>query len=99
MCARRSPNLSPAPDPHQRHATHPQAPQWLVDAQAVEWLLLPVMHVAPPGGGPAGDAGALVLAPLAALSEAYEADGSRLSPTLLLSLSQHVADFSSARDL
>lgn len=70
-----------------------------MDGGAADWLLMPLMHAVAPGGGPAGDAGSLVLAPLAAVSEAYETEGGRLSPSLLAGLSQPVADFSSARDL
>lgn len=70
-----------------------------MDGAGADWLLMPLMHAVPPGDGPAADAGSLVLAPLAALSEAYEREGARLSPSLLASLSQPVADFSSARDL
>lgn len=91
-----------------------QAPQWAVDGSGVAWLLLPVMHCAINAAAAAAlaaqfgssddddaarDVGTLVLAPLDAVSEALEAEGSRLSPSLLLSISQPVANFSSAQGL
>lgn len=75
-----------------------QAPQWVLDACHQEQLLMPVVHPDPPAGA-ADDSGTLVLASLEAVSHAYEAEGSRLSPSLLLSLSREVAPFSSAREL
>lgn len=50
---------------------------------------MPVVHPDPPAGA-ADDSGTLVLASLEAVSHAYEAEGSRLSPSLLLSLSREV---------
>jgi hypothetical protein len=90
-----------------------QAPQWVVDPAGADWLLMPVMLPRPEPAAAAGDmataaaiavantapAGVLVLASLAKLSEAYEAEGSRLTPSLVLSLSEQVSTFGSARDL
>ncbi|KAL4433073.1 hypothetical protein ABPG77_006500 [Micractinium sp. CCAP 211/92] len=73
-----------------------QAPQWLIDSAGADWLLMPVVRSQPTGPGPAGS---LLLAPLAVVSEALETEGSRLSPSLLLSLGRQVADFASPRDL
>jgi hypothetical protein len=78
-----------------------------------DWLLMPVILPRPEPAAAAGDmataaaaevanaapAGVLVLASLAKLSEAYEAEGSRLTPSLVLSLSEQVSTFGSARDL
>ncbi|PRW44266.1 F-box SNE-like [Chlorella sorokiniana] len=75
-----------------------QAPQWVLNAAGEELLLMPVLHPDPPAGA-ADDSGILVLASLESVSHAYEAEGSRLSPSLLLILSREVAPFSSAREL
>jgi len=66
-----------------------QAPQWVLSAANEELLLMAVVHPDPPAGA-ADDSGTLVLASLDAVSHAYEAEGSRLSPSLLLSLSREV---------
>lgn len=81
-------NLAASPA---RHPPRPlQAPQWVLDACHQEQLLMPVVHPDPPAGA-ADDSGTLVLASLEAVSHAYEAEGSRLSPSLLLSLSREVS--------
>ena len=72
----------------------PQAPQWLVDSAGADWLLMPVMRPQPAGPGPVGS---LLLAPLAAISEALETEGSRLSPSLLLGCSRQVGSMPGAR--
>lgn len=64
-----------------------QAPQWVVDAAGADWLLLPIMHPQPADV----EAGVLVLAPLAGVAHALEAEGSRLSPSLLLNLSHQAS--------
>lgn len=67
-----------------------QAPQWLIDSAGADWLLMPVVRSQPTGPGPAGS---LLLAPLAVVSEALETEGSRLSPSLLLSLGRQVGSW------
>ena len=66
-----------------------QAPQWVLDSSGQEQLLVAVVHPDPPAGA-ADDSGTLVLASLETVSHAYEEEGSRLSPSLLLSLSREV---------
>ena len=65
-----------------------QAPQWLVDAEGTELLLLPVMHSRTRANG---EEGVLVLARMDAVAEAYELEGSRLTSTLMLDISLQVS--------
>ncbi|PSC70856.1 F-box WD repeat-containing 7-like [Micractinium conductrix] len=81
------------------HLCGTQAPQWVVDSEGVELLLLPAMYEQPRRAAGGRDCvGSLVLASMAGISEALESEGSRLTPALLHSMSEEVAPFTSARD-